>query len=48
MNMACTQNGAVREGNGFLYLKPGQGEAAMLERIKEDIGMLLEKISKKE
>lgn len=48
MKMACTQNGAVREGSDFLYLKPGQGEAVMLERIKEDIRMLLEKISKKE
>ena len=38
---------AVWEGSDFLYLKAGQGEAAMLERIKEDIGML-EKISKKE
>lgn len=38
---------AVREGNDFLYLEAEQGEVAMLERIKEDTGML-EKISKKQ
>lgn len=46
MKLAYTQNGCSQEREGFSLSQGREGEAAMLERIKEDTGML--EISKKE